>query len=84
MKLSLGLELQWSSHLKYVFVFGAGSEAMAALHSEVERVAEDGLQDSVILFIRTLRQVQVIKGVYSSWCAGHLNMAQVKLLKKIL
>ena len=43
MKLSLGLEIQWSSHLKYVFVFGAGSEAMAALHSEVERVAEDGL-----------------------------------------
>ena len=63
MKLSLGLEIQWSSHLKYVFVFGAGSEAMAALHSEVERVAEDGLQDSVIHFIRTLRQVQVVKGV---------------------
>ena len=75
MKLSLGLELQWSSHLKYVFVFGAGSEAMAALHSEVERVAEDGLQDSVIHFIRTWRQVQVVKCVQSSWCAGHLNIA---------
>ena len=84
MKLSLGLELQWSSHLKYVFVFGAGCEAMAALHSEVERVAEDGLQDSVIHCIRTLRQVQVVKCVYSSWCAGHLNMAQVKLFNKIL
>ena len=63
MKLSLGLEIQWSSHLKYVFVFGAGCEAMAALHSEVERVAEDGLQDSVILFLRTLRQIQVFKCV---------------------
>ena len=63
MKLSSSLQLQWCSHLKYVFVFGAGSEAMAALYSEVERVAEDGLQDSVIHNIRTLRQVQVVKGV---------------------
>ena len=61
--MKLSLCLQWSSHLKYVFVFGAGCEAMAALHSEVERVAEDGLQDSVIHCIRTLRQVQVVKGV---------------------
>ena len=66
------------SHLIVVFVFGAGREAMAALHSEVDRVGEDGLQDSVIHFIRTLRQVQVGKSVYSSWCAGDLNMAQHK------
>ena len=63
MKLSLGLEIQWSSNLKYVFVFGAGSEAMAALHSEVKRVAEDGFQDSVIHNIWTLWQVQVVKCV---------------------
>ena len=61
--MKLSLELQWCSHLKYVFVLGAGCEAMAALHSEVERVAEDGLQGSVIHLIRTLRQVQVVKGV---------------------
>ena len=51
---------------------------MTALYSEVERVGEDSLQDSVILFIRTLRQIQMVKCVYSSWCTGHLNIAQVK------
>ena len=51
---------------------------MAALHSEVDRVGEDGLQDSVIHFTRTLRQVQVGKSVYSSWGTGDLNMAHIR------
>ena len=63
-------------------MFGAGCEAMAARQSEVERVAENCLQDSVILFIRTLRQVQVVKSVQSSWCAGDLNMAQERQINK--
>ena len=63
-------------------MFGARCEAMTALHSEVERVGEDGLQDRVILFIRTLRQVQVVKSVQSSWCAGDLNMAQERQINK--
>ena len=82
--MKLSLELQWCSHLKYVFVLGAGCEAMAARQSEVERVAEDCLQDSVILFIRTLRQVQLVKRVQSSWYAGDLNMAQVRQINRTL